>query len=195
MSHRDRLVRLATSTLIAASLLIVVAACTSWYRGRRVAERFHVEDGRGHSLRLSSHPNRIWLEYGSVRKAQATRACAYYEHARWGAPQPGISARMLADLAARYPGRSFSIGPAQPPPPPAHTYWGLAAERTATHVRVSVPTWWLLSFALPPAIRLTRWARSRRHRHAGFCHTCGYDLRASPDRCPECGTASPSIPA
>jgi hypothetical protein len=46
--------------------------------------------------------------------------------------------------------------------------------------------------ALLPATWLTRRLLSRRRarRLAGLCPACGYDLRGSPGRCPECGTLS-----
>ena len=55
-----------------------------------------------------------------------------------------------------------------------------------------VPYWMLaVVFAVLPVVRLELWRRSRREarrRGAGRCAKCGYDLRATPQRCSECGT-------
>lgn len=39
-----------------------------------------------------------------------------------------------------------------------------------------------------PSLQVVAMIFQRRRAKKGFCHMCGYDLRATPDRCPECGT-------
>jgi hypothetical protein len=54
--------------------------------------------------------------------------------------------------------------------------------------RVAIPYWAiaLIFFILPGTLSLT-YLRWRRRGSNGYCAVCGYDLRATPQRCPECG--------
>jgi hypothetical protein len=53
---------------------------------------------------------------------------------------------------------------------------------------VFTPHWLIALATLPlPAVWLIRWCQRRAAYRAGLCRACGYDLRATPDRCPECG--------
>jgi hypothetical protein len=57
-----------------------------------------------------------------------------------------------------------------------------------------LPGWLLLPIlVVPTSIRAAFVMRARLRRSAGRCVVCGYDLRASPVRCPECGTEVPAL--
>lgn len=60
----------------------------------------------------------------------------------------------------------------------------------------TVPHWMVVAVAaVMPAWRglvSHRRRRLERRRHLGLCVGCGYDVRASPDRCPECGRLAPA---
>ena len=85
------------------------------------------------------------------------------------------------------------------------TWWGLTyfegslialpAPNRFSH-SFSVPYWLVASLAAAwPLIHFVRRWRAIRARDSGtICGVCGYDLRASPHRCPECGTVLPQPP-
>lgn len=76
------------------------------------------------------------------------------------------------------------------------SFGGFAMRRYTTPVmrgaNVGVPLWAVATVLVaPPLLYALNQRKRARRRSTQFCGRCGYDLRATPRRCPECG----SVPA
>lgn len=124
-----------------------------------------------------------------------------WEYDRPAVPVPGDSGWFLnGEYPHQWPlrtllpqsreSRDFAWFPLDSPPAP-----GFSGARGWA---VSVPMWALAVLtAAPAALRarsLARALRQSRRQRRRLCPQCAYDLRATPDRCPECGTRA-SVPS
>ena len=61
---------------------------------------------------------------------------------------------------------------------------------------VRFPHWAAFTVLCPlPSLMVFRRLRRTKRRHANLCLACGYDLRATPSQCPECGPVPKLHPA
>jgi hypothetical protein len=87
------------------------------------------------------------------------------------------------------------MGVDSPDDVPHHGGFGLMDRvyQPSSHARehnqfLILPHWFAIALGATPTMLLSlRLVRRGRRAASGRCATCGYDLRATPERCPECG--------
>ncbi len=162
------------------SLLLCVAMALAWVRSYFVADTLtSVSPDRSLRRRVALARGRVWYQH--INLLPGTRAII---------PSRVYIAGNIDDVANQSPlpgieTAGFEVG-----------QYVARTNRPVWHERrVIVPLYALvlLSAALPIAWALAERraaGRTQKRLKLGLCLQCGYDLRASQDRCPECGSLS-----
>jgi hypothetical protein len=182
--------------------VLFLAALALWPRTLYSTDQLNWVSASGTAYTLDTAPHRFCFavalherqEMDSMGIAEEPH---WFSSARWGTSRP------LKMKPSTQSGVSFTGSILFHWSEPAHHLLGFGWEEqtnlvpptgggTPTPVtfgffRFVIPIWaiWVLLGILP-----FRWIRCRvrdGHRGQGLCDHCGYDLRATPTRCPECG--------
>jgi hypothetical protein len=200
----SRCLRVLLDVAAVASLLLAVGVGVLWVRGRDSCEvirhvRWWEEGGRG-VLRwyaVESSAGGVAIYRASLTPVaprpdgrlvsegwRVNRVVGLKEYPVLHLPYKGVHDDPAAGLRGyngRWRGFQFARSVAS-------SVGGYTREER-THL--TMPCWaWLVAFTALPAARAVAFARRRRRERsarAGLCPACGYDLRATPARCPECG--------
>jgi hypothetical protein len=176
------------------SLLLCVATVALWVRSYRSHDRLYWQTESTATLSLQKSTGRIYsqrlykragYEFQSalgeqrfVRFEESMGPWSMLWHVQW-VPGTAPAWTFVSDHNLRMRGRAQRVVGGS-------SLGSLSSEQV--YASVSDPLLASLFLLLPAVYALRRWRR-RVGRRQGTCAKCGYDLRATPDRCPECGTA------
>jgi hypothetical protein len=157
--------------LAAISFLLCIGVVVMWQRSFRWCDKLVTARERGDHLICTSEFGLLVIEIEASQKGVVQRGWSRFDTQL---PRRFGHRDSLLGFAA-YRGWSRHYLPLPPAP-----LWG-----------VSIPYWFIFiaSAAIPcmwVARQRRRWRIAARLRD-GLCQRCGYDLRASAKRCPECG--------
>ena len=170
--------RVALLVLSALSLLLLLATLSLWIRSHWYQDRLTF--ARTTRFTINSHRgvlsfSRQWFTDGPWQGPR---------HFHPLDPEPlTLRSASTENIAALRPPWTFTKWP--------DSHLGTSGQVLSSHgLTVTFPHYLpaLLALIFPTLLAFNLYRR-RRARARNLCPTCSYDLRATPDRCPECGTA------
>jgi hypothetical protein len=157
----------------------------AWWRSYAVHRTLFVFADNGRAISLTSWDGQIHILVTTMHAGpQRSWSLDWVAIRRDNDPDPPAHLRLVENLSPMQMEHDFGW---------ARYQAGDLMLSTASGALLTTPHWmWLALALLVPAVRVTRTVVGRRRFAEGHCQVCGYDLRATPDRCPECGTARPA---
>jgi hypothetical protein len=197
-----RLLRILLNAATVLSLVLCVATVVFWLRsywsydrwGYDLMRRFPTGwEQRSYSVDIDSGRLRLMVSrlfftdaYSGEIGMPPIRPYAAFSHTAGTPEGPAPHSSTGPDLVVTRGRFGFQYGVLNPTPRTRdylHTVW------------LSGPLWPLVPCATLLPLLACRLRRRRiRARKLGRCLVCGYDLRATPDRCPECGNVPAALP-
>lgn len=186
MRHTDSLRRAAIIAVSMASWALLIASLFFWARTGWVSDvwsRAKAESGKFSTLGVTSANGSISIEHRRVdlRGLELQEDVGDLLPPR--DPQPPTIVIPAGWTYSALSGGAFTFG---------NFAWESSDHSNSLRIRrLQIPCWFLALLGVPmtvySALGFRNHFRRHRRRAAGLCLLCGYDLRGSPDRCPECG--------
>ena len=175
------------NAFVLAALIVVVACVYLWPRSYVRSDGVFLFGGRSGTAAAAACQGDLVLCFGSVNVGQ-NRTLTVRSFSTDAEEILDLRGELIDLLSTQWHRGSLWVG---------WTDSGVMQIDGARFVLLVVPLWLWLALALPwPIAWVLYQLRLRRGRRLGQCTGCGYDLRASTGKCPECGRAimAPSTP-